>query len=446
MPITLLLRVAVATVIAAACVQSADAAPPGTRATIAGLGRAAAAKRAEAQRVLAEIWAVDEQLNTASERYDGARYRLGLIRARLDAERASYRRAKAAYARAERRAAKLLVWLYTSTHADSLDVILGAASLSDLLRLADDESAVSHQATVIAAQTDRARKELRARVVALDAARAAQAAAVAELERERFVIARGLAERERLLISVEAQVAHLEMQQRTLQAKLAAEARARLAAEAAAREAAQHRAEVAARLAAAKAARQKAAALRASTEVPAPPPPPTTTAAAPTDTTTTAAATTPAVTTPPLPTVTTPALPPIPTVSPAPSTMPVPAGPLPVGYTQAASIALGYLGVPYVWGGESPSGFDCSGLVAYVYAQLGVALPHYAAAQYTYGVAVPESQLQPGDLVFFANLNHVGIYIGNGQFVNAPHTGAFVEIDSLSTPWFSAHYVGARRL
>jgi cell wall-associated NlpC family hydrolase len=203
---------------------------------------------------------------------------------------------------------------------------------------------------------------------------------------------------------------------------------------------------VAARLAAAKAARQKAAALRASTEVPAPPPPPTTTAAAPTDTTTTAAATTPAVTTPPLPAVTTPALPPIPTVSPAPSTMPVPAGPLPVGYPQAASIALGYLGVPYVWGGESPSGFDCSGLVAYVYAQLGVALPHYAAAQYTYGVAVPESQLQPGDLVFFANLNHVGIYIGNGQFVNAPHTGAFVEIDSLTAPWFASHYVGARRL
>ncbi len=124
----------------------------------------------------------------------------------------------------------------------------------------------------------------------------------------------------------------------------------------------------------------------------------------------------------------------------------LPSEPLPAGYPEAASIALQYLGVPYLWGGESTSGFDCSGLVSYVYAQLGVSLPHFAAAQYTYGVPVPQSELEPGDLVFFDNLGHVGIYIGDGQFVDAPHTGSFVRIDTLGEPWYASHYVGARRI
>ena len=85
-------------------------------------------------------------------------------------------------------------------------------------------------------------------------------------------------------------------------------------------------------------------------------------------------------------------------------------------------IAMRYLGVPYVWGGASPSGFDCSGLVMYVYAQVGTSLPHNAAMQYGYGSPVSRAQLAPGDLVFFSGLGHVGIYIGGGQFIHAPHT------------------------
>jgi peptidoglycan DL-endopeptidase CwlO len=118
----------------------------------------------------------------------------------------------------------------------------------------------------------------------------------------------------------------------------------------------------------------------------------------------------------------------------------------PSQYGGAVGIAMQFLGTPYVWGGGSPGGFDCSGLVEYVYAQLGVSLPHNAAAQFNYGVPVSQSDLQPGDLVFFDGLGHVGLYIGGGQFIHAPHTGDVVKISSLSDSWYAATYVGARRI
>jgi peptidoglycan DL-endopeptidase CwlO len=117
-------------------------------------------------------------------------------------------------------------------------------------------------------------------------------------------------------------------------------------------------------------------------------------------------------------------------------------------YGGVVGIAMQYLGTPYVWGGASPSGFDCSGFVMYVFAQVGISLPHYTVAQYDYpnSVQVPRSDLQPGDLVFFAGLGHVGIYVGNGQFIHAPHTGDVVRIDSLSEGWYASEYDGAKRI
>ena len=103
------------------------------------------------------------------------------------------------------------------------------------------------------------------------------------------------------------------------------------------------------------------------------------------------------------------------------------------------------MGTPYVWAGSAPGGFDCSGLVMWAYAQVGVSLPHSSYAQYGYGVPVSRDQLQPGDLVFFDGLGHVGIYIGGDQFVHAPHTGDVVKISSLDEAWYAATYVGARR-
>ncbi|MEP6910753.1 MAG: NlpC/P60 family protein [Actinomycetota bacterium] len=119
--------------------------------------------------------------------------------------------------------------------------------------------------------------------------------------------------------------------------------------------------------------------------------------------------------------------------------------PPPGNYGGVVGIAMQYLGVPYVWGGASPSGFDCSGFSMYVFAQVGVSLPHNAAAQYGYGMPVSRDQLQPGDLVFFNGLGHMGIYIGGGQFIHAPHTGDVVKISSM-TGWYASTYVGARRL
>ena len=120
----------------------------------------------------------------------------------------------------------------------------------------------------------------------------------------------------------------------------------------------------------------------------------------------------------------------------------IPAAP-PAQYGGVVGLAMAELGKPYVWGAASPSCFDCSGLVSYVYAQVGVSLPHNAAAQYGYGTPVSYGDLQAGDLVFFSGLGHVGIYIGGGQFIHAPHTGDVVKISSLST---HGGYVGARRL
>jgi cell wall-associated NlpC family hydrolase len=115
-------------------------------------------------------------------------------------------------------------------------------------------------------------------------------------------------------------------------------------------------------------------------------------------------------------------------------------------YGGVVGIAMQYLGVPYVWGGASPSGFDCSGLIMYAYAQVGVSLPHHAASQYGMGTAVSRDQLEAGDLVFFNGLGHAGIYIGGGQFIHAPHSGDVVKISSLSDSWYARTWVGARRI
>ena len=111
--------------------------------------------------------------------------------------------------------------------------------------------------------------------------------------------------------------------------------------------------------------------------------------------------------------------------------------------------AMQYMGVPYVYGGSSPSGFDCSGFVQYVYAQVGISLPRTADVQFEVGMPVGRDELQPGDLVFFAgdyvNISHVGIYLQDGQFIHASTTYG-IALDSLDRDYRVEHYMGARRI
>jgi cell wall-associated NlpC family hydrolase len=323
--------------------------------------------------VLAQINAMDAQLEKAVEAWNGANVRLGQIKHDLEVNRSRLETAKKNLASARARVSERLVALYTTNSPDALSILLGASSLGDLIERLDSAERIAEEDARIAAEVTRYRNEVQSRQQALVKAESDQEKVVAERASQRASIQSQLAERQALYSSIKDQITQLEAAERERQARLAAQAKA-----------------------------------AAKNHQPAPEPAPSSGSTG---------------------------------GSPTPS---VPAPP-PSSHSSVVSIALQYLGVPYVWGGASPSGFDCSGLTMYAYAKVGVYLPHNAAMQYGMGTPVSRSQLAPGDLVFFNGLSHVGMYIGGGRFVHAPHTGDVVKISSLSEYWYSATYVGARR-
>ena len=388
--------IAAAVVVALSASAAGTAAPPEVR-----------SKQAQAARVLAEIDSIDAQLGHTVEAWNGANLRLASVERELKTNTAQLRVARAEYRVAQQRIAERLVAIYVGGEPDAVDVILGASNVGDLIDGLDAISKVTAQDRRIAREASALKARLDAHERRLVRARAVQRATLADLTAKRAQIQSSLATRRRLLSSIKGQIARIQAAERAREARLAAQARARLARE---------QAEAAA------AAKARAA------QQPAPAAP---TAAAPTTTETGAT------TTSPTPATTTEAPAPIPDT---------PAAPLPAGHPEAASVAARYLGVPYRWSGATPAGFDCSGLVVWVYAQLGITLPHFTGALYQLGVPVPRDQLASGDLVFFDALDHVGIYIGAGQFIHAPHTGDVVRVSTMSTGSYAASYVGARRI
>jgi cell wall-associated NlpC family hydrolase len=342
-----------------------------------------ASKQAEAQGVMNQVQQLDASLERAVEAYNYATVKLNKVRSDLKANHAQLQVAKQSLKRAQGALAARLISLYRSGgQNDSLSVLLGASSLDDLVNRYNTANRISAQDTHVLSEVTRYDKQVKAQEARLKKAKAEAAALVQQRAAERASIQGQLASRRALLSSIQGEIAHLKAQEAARQAELRRELAARVAAQ------------------------QRAAPTQALASTVAPVTAPSS------DTGASGGA-----------------------VGPAP----------PPTHSSVVAIAERYLGVPYQWGGASPSGFDCSGLVMYVYAQVGVSLPHSSYAQYGMGSPVSRSDLQPGDLVFFDGLGHVGIYVGGNSFIHAPHTGDVVKISSISG-WYASTYVGARRI
>ena len=352
-------------------------------ATVAGARSTPAIRAAQAHEraVMTQVNAIGKDLQLAEDQWANAQHRLALVNAGLRQNEYRLHVAKGNLKAAQQRLQARLYSLYVNGAPSTIDVIAGAHSLSQLIDRAESAQVLSNQDAALGQQALSFEHSVQARERQLHQLKLKREQTVREAAARKQQRASELEQQKRLLASIHSSISQLQAQEAARERAARAAAEARLKAELAAR----------------KAAEQAAAAQ-----------PPQSSSA--------------------------------PTIAPPPPVS-VPTGGSGAGHAAAASIALRYLGVPYVYGGASPSGFDCSGLVMYVYAQLGISLPHYTVAQWN--ATQPVSSPAPGDLVFFNGLGHVGIYLGGGRFVNAPHTGSVVRIDSISS---FGGYDGARRV
>ena len=340
-------------------------------------------KREQAQAVLAQIHESDVQLEKAIESYNYANVQLGQIDADLGSNARHLVIAQKSLNTAQAHIAERLRALYVNgDQGGAVEILLGAENLDDLLGRLDMVQRVGDQDAQVLGDIKEFKKDVKLHRQELTKARARQAELVADRAATKRSIESQLAQRQQMLAGIQSEIKQLQAEEARRQVQLRAQAEARLAA--------QQRSASTARAAAAE---LSAGSFTDSTD------------ANPVD-----------------------AL--------------IPAAP-PSQYGGVVGLAMQELGKPYVWGAAGPSSFDCSGLVMYVYAQVGVSLPHNAAAMYSYGTPVSYGDLQAGDLVFFSGLGHMGIYIGGGQFIHAPHTGDVVKISSMSS---HGGYVGARRI
>jgi cell wall-associated NlpC family hydrolase len=330
---------------------------------------------------MAEVSAIGKQVQMAQDQAWSAEQRVKLVNRSLRRNEYRLHIARGNLKSAQKRLATRLYSVYVSGSPSTIDMLAGAHSLSQIIDRAESAQAVSNEDAALGKQALSFERSVQTKERQLRKLKQAREQAFREKQAKVRQVTSELAQQRRLLASIHTTISQLQAQEAARERAAAAAALARLRAEEAARRAAQRAAE--------------AQAQRSSTPTQIVPPPPVN----------------------------------------------VPTGNPGAGHPQAASLALQELGVPYVWGGSTPAGFDCSGLVMYVYGELGISLPHYTVAQWN--ATDPISSPAPGDLVFFNGLQHVGIYIGGGRFVDAPHTGSVVRIDSLSN---FGGYDGARRV
>jgi peptidoglycan DL-endopeptidase CwlO len=346
-----------------------------------------ASKQAEAQSVLAQVQQLDASLERAVEAYNLATTKLEHVRTQLKAKHAELKIAKRTLRRAQATLSARVVSLYTSDgQTNGLEVLLGATSLDDLVNRFDTVNRISAQDAHVLGQVVTYNRRVKAQEARLRHDKAEAADLVRERAAARSSIESQLSARRSMLSSIRSEIVRLQAQEAARQATL----KRQLAQQVAEQSSAAHALTAAAAPAVSPSSSSSSSSSSAPTSSPAAPAPPST-------------------------------------------------------HGGVVGIAMQYLGTPYVWGGASPSGFDCSGFVMYVYAQVGVSLPHSSYGQYGAGSPVSRDQLQAGDLVFFNGLGHVGIYVGGGSFIHAPHTGDVVKISSM-TGWYASTYVGARRI
>jgi cell wall-associated NlpC family hydrolase len=333
---------------------------------------------------MAQVNAIGKDLQIAEDEALNARQRVVLVNKSLQRNEYRLHLAKGNLKKSQKRLMTRLYSLYTSSSPSTIELLAGAHSFGQILDRVETAQAISNQDAALGRQALSFEHAVQAREQQLKQLKQRREQALREKNAKRAQVAAELGQQKRLLASIHSSISQLQAQEAARERAAAAAAAARL------------KAELAAAAARKKAEQQQAQASSSSSSSPtiAPPPP-----------------------------------------------VSVPTGGTGAGHPAAASIALHYLGVPYRYGGASPSGFDCSGLVMYVYAQLGISLPHYTVAQWN--ATQPISSPAPGDLVFFNGLGHVGIYIGGGKMVDAPHTGSVVRIDSIAG---FGGYDGARRV
>ncbi len=373
-------------------------------------------KRAEARRIAARLNALRQQVEILAEDYDNAQIHLAEVGSQVSAAERALARTNRELGKRQRNLARYAVSAYTSGGEDSLTLVLKGDG-SDLgAREGYASVAVGDRADLVDSLRA-AKADSESRATDLRLARRRADGARARVDNKRKAATAAATDTQKLYDRVQGELKTLVAAE---EARLAAVQRARAEAEA---RAAAERVRAAAPPAAPRSVARSDTARARST--------PTTTAPAP-------RARVQSTTTPPN----------RPTPRPRPQpTAPAPAPVAPVGNGAAAAIAAArsVLGVRYTWAGASPgTGFDCSGLIMWAWAHGGKSLPHSSQALYGMARKIPLSALQPGDLVFYGSpIHHVALYIGGGQIIHAPHTGSYVQVESM---YYWSALVGAGRI